>query len=145
MLVIGSVMPLALNDFQPLLGCLARDAIDEPVFLVDPARPKSREFTAQGFRFAGSFERRAAAFVDQAVQAKLHLPVGFAPEAIILPGVGRKDDVHGRRSSRSHPSPRSSCATPSRSRRAFAGLDNRYSVSTIEFHSDSEKIGRAHV
>lgn len=114
-------------------------AVDEPVLVVDAARPVAGKAVFEGFGFAGTGEGVTHDLVDEPVDALEHLSVGILPVKVVLPGVFRKDKLHSA-SLRTLPPPRSSSAMDSRSRFAFLGTRSRYEVSSSDLKSSSESI-----
>src|SRR5690606_38188105 len=101
------IVEAALRDLKRLVFSLARDAIDQPVFLRDPARPPALQVAPQRLGLAGALERGAAAFLDQRIEPVEYLAVGVQPVPVIVPGVVGEDELHGRTRSRSVPRPSS--------------------------------------
>ena len=113
--------------------------VDEPVLVVNAARPVAGESVFEGFGFAGTGERVMHYLMDKPVDAFEHQFVGILPVKVVLPGVFRKDKFHSA-SLRALPPPRSSSAMDSRSRFAFLGTRSRYEVSSSDLKSSSESI-----
>lgn len=77
-----------LRNLHPLRVTTSRHAVNQPMLMVDPARPPPRQITAERFGFAGAFERTAAAFLDQRVQ--LVEQVGIARPEVAKFGPGAR-------------------------------------------------------
>jgi hypothetical protein len=91
------------------------------------------------FGLAGSGKWFARNFLNEPVDAFEHLPVGFHPILVIVPGVLGKNELH-LASVRYVPPPFSNSASDPRSRRAFFGTRSRYEVSSIALKSASKII-----
>lgn len=76
-----SIMIAAHGDQQILTIYLA----DQPVFIIDPARPITRQAVPQRFRLADALKRVTGNSFDQIVDALEDLLVGLLPVQIILP------------------------------------------------------------
>ena len=62
------------------------DAIDQPVGVVDAARPETRKTFSQWFRLANAAEGLAHAVLNQAIDTLQSLAILALPVLIILPG-----------------------------------------------------------
>src|SRR5436190_19147794 len=65
----GSVMITALRHFQRLRVALPRDSVDQPMLLVDPARPPTGQIASQRLRLSGAAKRIAHASLQKGVEA----------------------------------------------------------------------------
>ena len=116
-----------LRDFERIVF----DAIDEPVFIINPARPPACPILLQWFWFPQSGERISRTVFDQCIEFGQDLGIGLLPVEIVVPG-GRGEDNPHSLSFRSWPPPAFSSSIDSWSRAAFAGLRNRCMVSSWE-------------
>ena len=76
----------ALRNLHRLSVTTSRHAVNQPMLMVDPARPPARQIAAERFGFAGAFERMAAAFLDQRVQLVEQLGIARPEVDIFGPG-----------------------------------------------------------
>ena len=77
------------------------DALDQPVGVVDAARPETRKTFSQWFRLANAAEGLAHAVLNQAIDTLQSLAILALPVLIILPGSLCPGDVARRLSENS--------------------------------------------
>ena len=129
-------MQAALGDLQPPVLVRAGNSVDEAVLLGDAARPPALQFEPERLRLARAGERRAPALLDQVVDlGALALPV-----EVVGPALRREADPHGSISSCSSSWPTSAWAMDSRNVLAFAGVERRRMVASMEFQSSSDTV-----
>src|SRR5437868_11361573 len=104
------IMIAALRHFQRLRLAFAAHPVDQPMLLVDPPRPPSREVAAEGLGLAGAAKRVAHAFLQQGAEPGQQFLVLGLPVEIFAPGTFGEDRFHGSIRSRSIPLPASSSA-----------------------------------
>src|SRR4051812_37534552 len=124
----------ALGDLELLFGALAGNAIDQAMFVIEPARPPSAPLLAQRLRLTDAAKGRAAHVFHEGEQPVEQLGIAVVMPPEVVPGPGTEGDLH-RVSTASEPLPASNSAMLSLSRCALAGLRRRYSVSIMLSYS----------
>ena len=76
----------ALRNLHRLRVTTSHHAVNQPMLMVDPARPPARQIAAERFGFAGALERMAAAFLDQRVQLVEQFGIARPEVDIFSPG-----------------------------------------------------------
>ena len=111
-------MESALGDFQRLIRCLSGHAVHEPVCQGYAPRPPALEISAERLRLSSAGKGGTEALPDQSVQSGQCVGV-ILPVEVILPSLGRKNQLHGPESSRSSPLPASRLAMAAANRSAL--------------------------
>ncbi len=114
------VVVAQLRDAQ--IGALY--SVDDAMLIIDASRPVSGERMPEALGLPNSREWVPLDFVDQRVDALHYLAIGLLPVQVVLPRMLGEHDPHSS-STLSVPSPLSSSAIASRSRRALLGLLSR--------------------
>ena len=73
---------------------VAGNAINNPVFACDPARPIPLQRVLQRLRFPDSPIGIAHDLLDELVNAPERLRIRFLPIEILPPGIIREDEIH---------------------------------------------------
>ncbi len=73
------------------------DPVHQPVFGIDAARPVASQCVTEALRLARSLERVPEDLLDQPVDPLEHRAVLLLPVQIVVPGVGREDQLHSRK------------------------------------------------
>src|SRR4051794_20139338 len=100
-------MIAALGDLDLLIVAAAAHAVDEAMLRGDAARPPAGEIAFQRLGFAAAAKRIAPNVRDEVVDLGESRPVFRLPRHIVLPGVGRPEELHRGGSSLSTSSPAS--------------------------------------
>ena len=72
---------------------LSDTSIDEAVRIVDAPRPAAAPRPVKRFRLADAAERIAHGREDQPIEPHEHLPIGFLPDKVVVPGVIGEDEA----------------------------------------------------
>jgi hypothetical protein len=78
-------METALRNFEYLVLSTAAEAINKPMFLCDPARPKTFEIVFKRFRLASTPKRVALAFFNQRIEFTERFWIAFKQSQIVIP------------------------------------------------------------
>lgn len=100
------------------------DLVDEPMLVIDAARPITPKGMSQRLRLAGAAVRLSLYLSEEMVDPADQLTVGLLPVQVVLPSPLGEGELQSARS-RSAPPPRSSSAIASIRRLAFLGLRRR--------------------
>src|SRR5208282_4146548 len=120
-----SIVVAALRNQKPIIRWL----VNKTVFLRQPPRPPAGQLPPRRFGLAGPGERRARAFLDEAIQAREQFGIVRLPIEIVLPSALAENKPHSA-TARSVPPPRSSSPIASSSLSAFLALRMRWCVSS---------------
>ena len=105
------------------------DFVDHAVLVFDAPRPETRQRVLQRLGFAHPGKRVTLHLIDQLVDPFNDFRVSLWPVQIVFPGVVSKNQLHFA-SFLATPFPAVSCAAAESKRLAFAGLRNKYAVSS---------------
>ncbi len=85
----------ALGNLKRLRIAFPHDAVDQPLFPIDPAGPPLGHVSTQRLGLTRALERMTSTFFDQAVEFVAKFRVDILPVEIVIPRRRPKCDFHG--------------------------------------------------